>query len=60
MNEVNYTINYYYDNVDVNDKYKFVLKRTIKNVGRLGQEITLVPDYLDGFYFRTRDNLPKT
>ena len=60
MNEVNYTINYYYDNVDVNDKYKFVLRRTIKNVGRLGQEITLVPDYLDGFYFRTRDNLPKT
>lgn len=60
MNEVKYRINYYYDNVDENDRYKFVLKDTVVLTGVAGQEITAVPDKLDGFYFRTRDNLPKT
>ena len=55
-----YVINYFYDNVDINDKYKFVLKKSETYTGNVGDTISYVTDYASGLYFRTRDNLPLT
>ena len=60
MQQVKYVINYWYDNRDENNKYEYKLVETIEKTGELYEEITSVPDKIDGFYFRVRDNLPLT
>lgn len=58
--DTKYVINYYYDNINKTDKYKYVLSKTVEMTGTVGEIITSVTDYKDGFYFRTNDNLPFT
>ena len=60
MNEVKYTINYYYDNLDKEDRYKYVLKDKVEEVGLVDEKISSVPEFTDGFYFKIKDNLPIT
>ena len=60
MNEVKYTINYYYDNLDKEDRYKYVLKDKVEKVGLVDEKISSVPEFTDGFYFKIKDNLPIT
>ena len=60
MQEKTYKINYWYDNINPKNRYEFKLMKTVEATGYLDEEITDVPDYMDGFYFRTKDNLPIT
>ena len=61
MNETTkYYVNYWYDNRDEKDPFKYVLVETIEKEGIVGEDIEEVEDYVDGFYFKVRDNLPIT
>lgn len=58
--ETKYVINYWYDDVDENNPYLFVLKDSDTFTGLVGEEITEVKDVVYDLYFRASDSLPIT
>ena len=56
--ETKYKINYWYDDIDTNNPYKFVLKDTDTFTGIVGSSIDEVDDIMYDFYFRASDTLP--
>lgn len=58
--ETKYTINYWYDNLDSSNPFKYVLKDSNTFTGYVGQVIETVDDIMSGLQFRTKANLPIT
>ena len=58
MEETRYVINYWYDDVDENNPYRFVLKDSDTFVGIVNSTIENVDDVANDLYFRSFDNLP--
>lgn len=59
-NTVKYTINYWYDDRNINSPYEYVLLETIEGIGEIGEVITEVENLATDLYFMARSNLPLT
>lgn len=58
--ETKYIINYWYDDVDTDNPYRFVIKDSDTFTGIIGTVISEVEDVEYGLYFRASDTLPLT
>ncbi len=58
--ETKYTVNYWYDDINADNPYQFVLKDSDTFSGIVGSVIENVDDVTYDFYFRANDSFPLT
>lgn len=60
MEEVKYTVNYWYDDRNAESPYEYTLLTSSDFTGNVGDVISEINDIKSGFYYRASDNLPLT